>query len=171
MKVYNTINQFVQINQLQSGDVLIARKPEGLLKHFVVYLGHNGLQHIFTANMSGQGVAYIPENVLIKLANEYPVESIKRFKGSYGERVQAIRRAVSAMSLNAYNLLTSNCEHYANFVQKGKFYSSQSHQAGLGIATAGVIMAASSNNDIAKVSGILMLLLGSAVLLKEGNNQ
>lgn len=165
-----SISAFIQAYSLQAGDVLVARKNQGIFQHFVVYLGHNGLHPVFVANMRGTGVRYIPENELAKLANEYPVKKIRRFVGSAFARAQAVQRAVRAMSLQAYHLLTSNCEHFANYVQTGKQYSSQSHNAALGMATAGATMALASDNSAVQFGGIVLLLLGGVVAIREEEN-
>lgn len=113
----------IQLNaQLYPADVIVAKKRNGLgriLNHYVVYLGNE----TFIGNLQ-DGVKVLSESELSDLLLNYEPVRIKPFEGTYFQRKQAINRAYNRLN-QKYNLLSFNCEHYANWVQKGKEYSSQ----------------------------------------------
>lgn len=116
------INNLITSSQLQPADVIVAKKRTGLgriLNHYLVYTG-NG---VFIGNLK-DGVKELTHFELGNLLNEYEPVKIKRFEGNNIQRQWAINRAFSRLG-EKYNLTFFNCEHYANWVQKGKESSTQ----------------------------------------------
>ena len=113
----------LQLNsQLYPADVIVAKKRNGLsriLNHYVVYVGNE----TFIANLEN-GVKILHKSELSKLLIDYEPVSIKPFEGTNYQRNQAIKRAYARLG-DQYNLLSFNCEHFANWVQKGKENSVQ----------------------------------------------
>ena len=150
MSIRNNIHRFVTRNQLRPADVVVVDKREfRLLDHYVVYLGKNDYgEHIFVANMIGDGVRVLTRSELSLLGVKYIPTRIRRFQGSASERRQALDRAIDNLG-EGYNLITYNCEHYANKVQHGRSYSQQTQIGGgilLGAALLGLAAWAFSGN-------------------------
>ncbi|TBN17939.1 hypothetical protein EYD46_04125 [Hyunsoonleella pacifica] len=109
-------------NQLQPADVIVAKKRTGLgriLNHYIVYAGG----YSFLGNLQ-DGVKPISHYELNTLLQEYEPVKIRRFSGTEFQRRLALRRAYSRLG-EKYSLLNFNCEHFANWVQKGKENSTQ----------------------------------------------
>ena len=107
---------------LSIGDVIIAKKKSGLsriISHYVVYVGDGN----FIGNLVG-GVRLIDYSELVSLMDSYEPIKVRKFQGSHYERHRALQRAYSRLG-QKYNLLTFNCEHFANWVQYGKNFSNQ----------------------------------------------
>lgn len=116
------INNLILHNQLQPADVIVAKKRTGLgriLNHYIVYSGG----YSFIGNLQ-EGVKSISHYELNTLLKEYEPISIRRFSGTEFQRRLALRRAYSRLG-EKYSLLNFNCEHFANWVQKGKENSTQ----------------------------------------------
>ncbi|WP_282085161.1 lecithin retinol acyltransferase family protein [Aquimarina algiphila] len=116
------INNLIIQNQLQPADVIVAKKRTGLgriLNHYIVYLGNQS----FIGNLM-DGVKHLSQKELKELLIEYEPTKIRRFTGSNFQRRLALNRAYSRLG-DKYNLLNFNCEHFANWVQKGKENSNQ----------------------------------------------
>lgn len=113
----------LQLNsQLYPADVIVAKKRNGLgriLNHYVVYVGHE----TFIGNLE-KGVKVLSKMELSNLLVEYEPVKIKPFEGSSYQRNHAVKRAYGRIG-QKYNLLNFNCEHFANWVQKGKENSFQ----------------------------------------------
>ena len=113
----------LQLNsQLYPADVIVAKKRNGLsriLNHYVVYVGNE----TFIGNLEN-GVKILSKNELSKLLIDYEPIKIKAFEGTNYQRNQAIKRAYARLG-DEYNLLSFNCEHFANWVQKGRENSVQ----------------------------------------------
>jgi uncharacterized protein YycO len=116
------IEKLQLIPQLNPADVIVAKKRNGLgrvLNHYVVYAGND----TFIGNLE-DGVKILPKSELSKLLIDYEPISIKPFEGTNYQRNQAVNRAYDRLG-QKYNLLSFNCEHFANWVQKGKENSVQ----------------------------------------------
>ena len=117
------MENFLQfINQLNPADVVVAKKKKGLgrvLNHYIVYVGDG----VFIGNLK-QGVKLLTYSELLELLSDYEPVRIIPFNGSDYQRVQAINRANTRIG-DRYSLLNFNCEHFANWVQKGKEKSLQ----------------------------------------------
>jgi hypothetical protein len=113
----------LQLNsQLYPADVIVAKKRNGLgriLNHYVVYVGNE----TFIGNLQ-DGVKVLSETELSDLLVDYEPVRIKPFEGTDFQRNQAINRAYHKLG-QKYSLLNFNCEHFANWVQKGKENSVQ----------------------------------------------
>ncbi|WP_431165108.1 lecithin retinol acyltransferase family protein [Tenacibaculum halocynthiae] len=108
--------------QLYPADVIVAKKRNGLgriLNHYVVYVGNE----TFIGNLQ-DGVKVLSESELSDLLVDYEPVRIKPFEGTDFQRNQAINRAYHKLG-QKYSLLNFNCEHFANWVQKGKENSVQ----------------------------------------------
>lgn len=130
------INAFITQNHIRPADVIVVKKAAGILKHYVVYLGKDRfLRHTFIVNMSGRGIALIPEEEASVFLGKYQPTGISRFLGQEWERNQAVERAFTYPRAN-YDLIVNNCEHFASFVQRGVKESKQADTAiGIGLAT------------------------------------
>lgn len=127
------VREFIRESNLQPGDAIVAKKiGYRVLDHFIVYLGNNFNNHWFMANSMENGVRQYSEEEVIELLQLFEPISIKRFFGDEYERELAIQRALSQEG-QPYSLFGSNCEHFANFVQKG---NKESPQVGFWIFTA-----------------------------------
>lgn len=116
------IHNLILHNQLQPADVIVAKKRTGLgriLNHYIVYAGG----YSFIGNLQ-EGVKSISHYELSTLLKEYEPIRIRRFSGTEFQRRLALRRAYSRLG-EKYSLLNFNCEHFANWVQKGKENSIQ----------------------------------------------
>ena len=113
----------LQLNsQLYPADVIVAKKRNGLgriLNHYVVYVGNE----TFIGNLQ-DGVKVLSESELSDLLVDYEPVRIKPFEDTDFQRNQAINRAYQRLG-QKYSLLNFNCEHFANWVQKGKENSVQ----------------------------------------------
>lgn len=119
------IRNYVLAHRLQPADVIVVEKNGWrILDHYVVYLGEQHGQLYFAVNLINRGVVVVSEYELTSYAERFTPLKVRRFAGTVFQRQQAVQRAV-AMRGKAYNLLSYNCEHYANYVQTGKAISAQ----------------------------------------------
>lgn len=157
---------FVIANNLQPADaILLNKKFMGMLDHFAVYLGrHPETNHpIFAANYTSGVQILEPVHVDSFLEKLVP-SKIERFYGTVPQRRDAVTRALTMVGKTSYNLIFNNCEHYKNFVQFNKKYSSQVDNAGQTAMIAGGVAAlagAASGNGKAVGWGLLFLALGA----------
>ncbi len=135
------INVFVNQNSLKPADVIVVKKAAGILDHYVVYLGYDSYQgHCFIVNMSRQNIKLIPETEASVFLKKYQPVGISRFSGKEWERNRAVERAFTYPD-KQYHLIVNNCEHFANFVQRGVKESKQA-DAAIGIGLAAVVVGA-----------------------------
>ena len=119
------VREFIWGNNLQPGDAIIAKKiGYRVLDHFIIYLGNDHNGHWFMANSIEDGVKQYDEKEVLELVKSFDPIRIKRFKGNDNERNHAIQRALNQEG-QPYSLFGSNCEHFANYVQKGIMESPQ----------------------------------------------
>ncbi|MCI4668191.1 MAG: lecithin retinol acyltransferase family protein [Bacteroidia bacterium] len=124
-----TLNQFIYLKGLRPADVIVVEKIGfRLLDHYVIYLGVEFGSHVFVANMRS-GVKKLSHRELNEMLPFFEVSRIRYFEGTEYERRNAVWRAKSKIGERGYNLLTNNCEHYANDVQRGRKYSHQTQIA------------------------------------------
>ena len=128
--------------KLKPGDRIVAPKSlAGIIQHHAVYLGtdHRG-QDLIAENVYGKFVAVVDAK---KFFAEHPqITRVEVFKGNNIERKVAVERALKLLG-KPYSLIDFNCEHFANYVQHGKFESFQVNQgilALLAIVVIGLIM-------------------------------
>lgn len=122
----NFINHLIQMNGLLPADVIILRKKFfGMVNHFAIFLGYDHYRlPIIVANYTS-GTKRVSNQELEQFMQQLTPTNIERFQGNNYQRRLAVQRAISKLGENNYNYLENNCEHYANFVQKGKAYSRQ----------------------------------------------
>lgn len=116
------IKKLLMTTQLYPADVIVAKKRSGLgriLNHYIVYVGNE----TFIGNLQN-GVKVLSNPELTELLIDYEPVKINPFIGSNTQRVHAINRAYNRLG-QKYSLLNFNCEHFANWVQKGKENSLQ----------------------------------------------
>lgn len=138
------VNEFIRANRVQPGDVIVVKKTI-FLDHYVVYLGLENFcsRHLFSANLSGEGVVLIQERRAFEFLSDYKPTRIRRLTGGWDSRVHAVRRAYKLLG-KKYDFLGYNCEHYVNEVQ-GIGVTSQQVQLGtLGVLAVGVALAFST---------------------------
>lgn len=167
--MFNQVDEFVKISRLNPGDAVIVKKRFlGLLKHYVIYLGRssNG-KHLFIANMEPE-VQILSQNQICEYLKYFDPKKIIPFKGSDEKRRLAIERALSYPQ-KYYHLLANNCEHFFNYIHKGRGYSSQTADLGYGLTISGILMIGNSlsssqskggNGDIRLATGILLTGIG-----------
>jgi hypothetical protein len=159
-----TVDQFITAYEVKPADAIVVKKENfGILDHYVIYLGkdrHN--EHKFIANYL-DGIKFISVLELIKFLKTYVPVSINRFVGSELQRGAAVKRALSRLNEKAYHLILNNCEHFANWVQKGLPTSKQVEDFGKilaliggGIGISGLL----SKNKGAALIGTLIASLG-----------
>lgn len=116
------IKKLLLNTQLYPADVIVAKKRSGLgriLNHYIVYVGNE----TFIGNLQN-GVKILSNSELSELLVDYEPVKVNPFVGSNSQRVQAMNRAYTRLG-HKYSLLNFNCEHFANWVQKGRENSLQ----------------------------------------------
>ncbi|MBL7683658.1 MAG: lecithin retinol acyltransferase family protein [Flavipsychrobacter sp.] len=117
-----TTLDFIRNNHLKVGDKLVREK--GILsKHHGIYVGiHNG-QPLVAENQVGHGVHYITLSNFLK--HDYRnITRIEKFPRSDYHRQQVVSHINSYVG-TPYDVLTFNCEHFANLIQYGRAESKQ----------------------------------------------
>lgn len=165
------LKKFIENNGIRQADAIIVKREKlGLFDHFVIFLGFDGNSYepIFIANF-GNGVDILSTSKLMEYLRMYKPISINRFIGSESDREYAVSRALSDLSdksNNAYHLIKNNCEHFANWVQKGvresdqvKSFGNATAIGGFGVAAVGL---ASENRNMVW-GGLIVAALGGIV--------
>jgi hypothetical protein len=118
------MNHSIEQYNLQLADVLAVIKRENpLIKHYAVYIKMKGKFYII-ANMV-EGVQRIEQEQFDTFLDEYEVIKIIPFEGTERQREIAVAKAVNSLGEKKYHIFYNNCEHFANWVQRGAFYSLQ----------------------------------------------
>lgn len=162
----SNIEHFVISNELQPADaILLNKKFFGMLDHFAVYLGRHPQTNVplFAANYT-KGVQVLTPVEVDQFLDKLVPSKIERFSGNLHQRREAVNRALTMVGKKSYNLIFNNCEHYKNFVQFNKKYSSQVDSAGKTAMVGGAITAivgAASGNKKALGWGLAFLALGA----------
>lgn len=170
----NYSEQFVRSNDLRPADaILLKKKFLGMVNHFAVYLGRDKYtnQPVFAANYK-DGVQVLRKEEVNHFLQKLEPEKIDRFQGDEFERKGAIKRALSKIGRMDYNLISSNCEHYKNFVQNNNLYSKQVKNVGktlLVAGTASAIIGGASKSGKAVGLGLLAVALGAIALSGAGD--
>jgi hypothetical protein len=162
----SNIEHFIAINRLEPGDaVLLNKKLFGMLDHFAVYVGrhpHNNVP-LFAANYT-EGVQLLGPTDVQEFTEKLQPAKIEKFHGSWHQRKEAVKRALSKVGEKSYHLIFNNCEHYKNFVQFNKKYSKQVDNVGKALMIGGgisAIVGAASGNKKALGWGLLAVALGA----------
>jgi len=121
--------------QLEPADVLVVPKSGiNLIKHMIIYAGVDAQQnHWYLENNPQSGVRWTPGDYIDQT---YSSPQVRPFSGMATQRIEAIQRGKSLLG-RPYHLTQFNCEHYANFIQTGAFFSPQSNK-GIGFAALGL---------------------------------
>lgn len=129
---------YVNFYNLKPGDKIVVPKSwMRFIQHHVIYLGQNHLGvHLIAENAVGLDVRVITVDQFFQENPE--VTRIDRFVGDNVQRRLAIERALKKLG-QPYDLINFNCEHFANYVQKGVL---KSDQVGWGILLLGVLAVA-----------------------------
>ena len=122
------------LHNLRVGDRLVRGKGV-FSKHHGIYVGVHYGQHYVAENNTPHGVRYV---TLVQFLNGYMLERTERFEGNEYQRGQIIPFINGKLGTN-YDLLTYNCEHFANHVRTGEPKSYQvQNGVGLGLLAAAI---------------------------------
>lgn len=163
---------FIHAHDIRPADAIVVKKEKfGILDHYVIYLGKDQYgEHKFIANYT-KGIQFLSYLEILNFLKTYVPVRINQFLGNYNERRIAVNRAITRLNENAYNLILNNCEHFANWVQKGLPTSEQVKSTGNGIAAVGVGLGiAGILDDDEKAAGTGLLLTGLGLLLSALND-
>lgn len=118
------MTHFDQHYGLEIGDcILLPLFETGLTKHFAIYLGRDEYgREIIVQNLAGVGVHLADAADFFAKASR--IARIEKFNGNIYQQNHVIQRALTLLG-TSYNLLTYNCEHFANEVRYGKRESTQ----------------------------------------------
>lgn len=113
-------------NKFIPGDIL--RVFRGIYYHYGVYVGNGRVVHFCstTRNELDSLSADIVETSLSRFANGDPVSVDTQIVPMF-DREEVVRRARRSIGtkLGTYNLLSNNCEHFANWCRCGRSMSTQ----------------------------------------------
>lgn len=95
----------------------------GISKHHSIYLGadHQGNEWI-AENYKFKGVRLVKASDYFQTILK--IDRIERFQGSPQQRREAVQRALDMVG-QPYSLINFNCEHFAEYVQRGNPKSRQ----------------------------------------------
>ncbi len=115
------LNNFITENNILPGDVIVVNKSIIPIDHYLVYMGKDtNNSNWFMANLKSKGgVSWLSEQEVSSKSNGMHPDRIRRFKKNKIERKEALERAKSNLG-ESYDLITNNCEHFANEVQFNK---------------------------------------------------
>lgn len=173
------IKNFIKVNGIQEADVIIVKREKfGIFDHFVVFLGYHHITYepLFVANY-GEHVDLISNRKLLDFLQTYTPTSIRRFKGNSIDRKYAIKRALNELNSPikvGYNLIVNNCEHFANWVQKGIRESEQVENFSKGAVVAGLgllAIGAGTEKKGLMWAGAITTLLGGIVMALESDDK
>lgn len=160
-----TIEQFIHAYQIQPADAIVVKKEElGILDHYVIYLGVDSLgEYKFIANYT-KGIAFLSADEILNFLRLFVPVRLNRFIGSEYDRNMAVNRALTRLNENAYNLILNNCEHFANWVQKGLPKSDQVETFGQVLAMVGIGISILSKDTDSVGAGLFMAGLGALLI-------
>lgn len=160
-----SIQQFIHSYNIRPADAIVVKKENfGILDHYVIYLGVDQFgEHKFIANYS-KGVRFLPLLEIVRFLNMYVPVRLNRFVGSELQRQLAVRRALSRLNENSYNLILNNCEHFSTWVQNGTPESDQVESFGNILLASGAflgLMGLASEDENLTGVGLLSAALGA----------
>ncbi|MEZ5196375.1 MAG: hypothetical protein R2764_08245 [Bacteroidales bacterium] len=130
-----TVNDFINQNNLLPADVIVVGKKNiNLLDHYVIYMGEDNGNHWFIANIIDKGVTWLSESDVQEYIIRYAPKGLRRFPHGIERRREAVELAINKVG-EGYNLITYNCEHFANEVQFRKAESKQVDDVAKGLLT------------------------------------
>lgn len=129
-----------------SGSILIVNKLGklgSLIKHFGVYFENFfGHKDVVVEAVKGEGVTVTP---LEEFLEGRRIENIEVNERPFSESVADIKDRARSILGRAYDELSKNCEHTANFIQKGKHMSGQVRVGFVGVGLAALFFLTGSN--------------------------
>jgi hypothetical protein len=138
---------------MTAADHLQVPRQHGLFNHHGIDLGDGSVAHY----LEGRQILRSP---LADFSRGEPV-SVVSYSEPCSPPAQTLRRALSRLGEQNYNLLFNNCEHFAHWCKTGRHRSAQVedwlHQGSLGALALGQLMPAA-------------LLSGARLLLRQGLN-
>ena len=138
---------------MAAADHLQVPRQHGLFNHHGIDLGDGSVAHY----LEGRQILRSP---LADFSRGEPV-SVVSYSEPCSPPAQTLRRALSRLGEQNYNLLFNNCEHFAHWCKTGRHRSAQVedwlHQSSLGALALGQLMPAA-------------LLSGARLLLRQGLN-
>jgi hypothetical protein len=138
---------------MTAADHLQVPRQHGLFNHHGIDLGDGSVAHY----LEGRQILRSP---LADFSRGEPV-SVVSYSEPCSPPAQTLRRALSRLGEQNYNLLFNNCEHFAHWCKTGRHRSAQVedwlHQSSLGALALGQLMPAA-------------LLSGARLLLRQGLN-
>lgn len=139
------------LSTLSTGDrVVIPKSGVKIVQHHGIFLGYSDGRYIFIENKDGIGVRVVTAQVFFAGVNE--VTRVNRFVPKQGYSRHDLYRYALSKKGRAYNLLSYNCEHFANEIQHRVVKSKQA-DTGLFLGFLALIIgiaAAGSNNNSKK---------------------
>ncbi|MEE3453038.1 lecithin retinol acyltransferase family protein [Dialister sp.] len=106
----------------KAGDVIYVQRT--FYKHYGVYIGNKKVIH-FAPKKEG-GIAVIHETTLSKFLGDEADYHVVDFSGEkVYTRETTVRRAKRCLGIKGYDLISSNCEHFALWCRTGHKYSTQ----------------------------------------------
>ena len=115
-------------NRLKKGDIIFAVRLKIAYLHYGVYVGNNKVIHFATEGSSSikTASARIIQTSLEDFADNDDVYIEKEREGAKSDD-DTVRCAKAHLGtgVNTYNLLTNNCEHFANMCKYGEKVSYQ----------------------------------------------
>ena len=112
-------------------------------EHNEVYAGFDGSNYLFISFHGEPKKKYylsimkVPVNEIDNFLNNF--YAIRKFEGNEEERKRALERAYSKIG-NKLDYINFNCEHFANYVQTGKFTSSYVNIGKIGVGIIGTLI-------------------------------
>jgi len=127
------MNNLVDFYQLKPGDRIVTPLFQTQVsKHHIIYAGRDEVgRDWFIENRVFHGVRLFGLEEFQTIAKA--ISRIERFPGNEFQREMAVRRAMNLIG-KSYNLVSYNCEHFANEVQCGVAKSDQVATAALCLA-------------------------------------
>ena len=118
------MERFLQRYNLNPGSRIVTpRSGLRLIQHHAIYWGKdlNGV-HWILENQDYVGIRFIALDNYLK--GIFEIKRIERFQGNNYERTVALKRGEKLLG-RKYDLFNFNCEHFANYLQHGKAFSTQ----------------------------------------------
>ncbi len=134
---------FIEQNNLRTGDRIITEKGP-LSRHHSIVVAFPGSVPLIAENLAGRGVQYITLEDFLQRTGSSKMW-IQGFPRSEAARDGVVAQ-INALIGNPNNLVSFNCEHFANLIQNGVAVSKQVDAAILGAAVIGIGLLAFGSN-------------------------
>jgi len=137
---------------MAAADHLECPRQHGLFHHHGIDLGDGSVAHY----LEGREILRSP---VAEFSRGQPIQVVPYPEGSCSPASETLRRALSRLGEQNYNLLFNNCEHFAHWCKTGRHRSTQVedwlHTSSLGALALGQFMPAA-------------VLTGAKLLLRQG---